>query len=320
MDSAFNPTQYDDTHADGLLQNGVMKQPRRMTIVSVRRKKRTTKDTSFKVLLSITIILFLFLIGLVIITIFLKKNSDGDSGNDPIGREAFISQLPDSDHVCVKTCAQVSEGKIPDTPVGMASSGAMTNLSLGYDEDKANIEVYCDCSTDESWMVFQRRMNGSENFYRNWTDYKNGFGEIDGEFWLGLEVLNNLTSKGGYKLRIDLGTKNESVYAEYDLFLVGNESTMYSLSVEGYRGNAGDSFSYHNGAPFSTAYPELDIPNHACARYFRGGWWYYDCYHAHLNGPWFPDGAVVSNDGIIWETWMGWDYSLIRAEMKLKNR
>jgi len=32
-------------------------------------------------------------------------------------------------------------------------------------------------------------MDGSEVFYRNWEDYSEGFGNLDGEFWLGKVVV-----------------------------------------------------------------------------------------------------------------------------------
>jgi len=51
--------------------------------------------------------------------------------------------------------------------------------------------------------VFQRREDGSVDFYRYWTDYQQGFGNLSGEFWLGLDKIHRLTSTTT-QLRVDL--------------------------------------------------------------------------------------------------------------------
>ena len=53
------------------------------------------------------------------------------------------------------------------------------------------------------WTVFQRRMDGTVNFYRGWSDYLSGFGDLDGEFWLGLSKIHRLTTVNT-TLRVDL--------------------------------------------------------------------------------------------------------------------
>ena len=46
-----------------------------------------------------------------------------------------------------------------------------------------SLKVYCDMKTDGGgWTVIQGRKDGSENFYRTWTEYEEGFGELYGEF------------------------------------------------------------------------------------------------------------------------------------------
>ena len=85
--------------------------------------------------------------------------------------------------------------------------------------------------------MFQKRMDGSVDFYRVWADYKRGFGYLSGEFWLGVDKIERLTRSGGYKLRVDLEDfAGNTVYAKYDLFEVGSEGNKYQLSVGSYSG------------------------------------------------------------------------------------
>lgn len=43
-----------------------------------------------------------------------------------------------------------------------------------------------------------------ENFNRDWSDYKNGFGDPGKEFWLGNENIYMLTNNEEYILRVEL--------------------------------------------------------------------------------------------------------------------
>ena len=60
------------------------------------------------------------------------------------------------------------------------------------------IHVRCDMETDGGgWIVIQQRNAHVErvNFTRNWEDYENGFGDLDGEFWIGLRNIHQLTNQ-----------------------------------------------------------------------------------------------------------------------------
>nr|XP_009861754.1 ficolin-1-like [Ciona intestinalis] len=148
------------------------------------------------------------------------------------------------------------------------------------------MEVYCDQTTDNGgWLVFQRRTDGSENFYRTWAEYQEKFGNLSNEFWLGLENLHALTSSGGYELRVELeDCENDRRYAKYNSFAIGSGEQQYRLTASGYSGNAGDSLSYHNGRGFTTWDVDHDENRGNCAVDYHGAWWYRGCYHSNLNG------------------------------------
>ena len=174
------------------------------------------------------------------------------------------------------------------------------------------------------WTVFQRRQDGSVDFFRYWTDYEDGFGNPKGEFWLGLSKIHHLTQEGSSSLRVEIGDfDGNSSYAQYSTFSIGNDSTEYRLNVSGYNssGTAGDSLSHHSGSPFSTR----DNDNRKCSVSFRGAWWFrhYEdtrCFASHLNGPYLHQPSTVYPywRGIIWKSWEN-GFTLKRAEMKLRR-
>ena len=89
--------------------------------------------------------------------------------------------------------------------------------------------------TDGSgWTVFQRRQSGSVDFYRGLDDYVMKFGNLSGEFWLGLDKIHRLTNGVVTTLRFDLGDfEGNTAFAKYTTFLVLNSSTNYVLNVAG---------------------------------------------------------------------------------------
>ncbi|CAL8286671.1 unnamed protein product [Merluccius merluccius] len=176
--------------------------------------------------------------------------------------------------------------------------------------------VYCDMETDGGgWTVFQRRMNGNTDFYRTWNEYSVGFGNISQEFWLGNELLHNLTRTGSMGMRVDLRAENETAYAHYSKFTVDSEEHHYSVMLSGFTGTAGDSMRYHNGRPFSTHDKDPESLGIHCARAYMGGWWYKNCYKTNLNGLY---NVSSNNQGVVWIDWKGKDSSLPSTEMKIR--
>ncbi|XP_054139991.1 tenascin [Melozone crissalis] len=197
---------------------------------------------------------------------------------------------------------------------GEATSGLYTIYLNG---DKAQpLQVFCDMGEDGGgWIVFLRRQNGKQDFYKNWNTYVAGFGDPKEEFWIGLENLHKITSQGQYELRVDLRDKGDTAYAVYERFSVGDAKSRYRLRVDGYSGTAGDSMTYHNGRSFSTFDKDHDSAITNCALSYKGAFWYKNCHRVNLMGRY---GDNNHSQGVNWFHWKGHEYSIQFAEMKLR--
>ncbi|XP_028391009.1 ficolin-1-like [Dendronephthya gigantea] len=184
-------------------------------------------------------------------------------------------------------------------------------------DGSGSFQVSCDMSKDGGgWTVFQRRQDGSQDFFRGWSDYKAGFGNLSGEFWLGLDKIHRLTKSGQNVLRVNLMDFNGTeAYAKYENFSVADESDKYRLTVGKYSGNAGDSLAHHNQMKFTTKDNDNDASSADCATLRKGAWWYNSCYRCNLNGLYLGAGQD-NKTGIRWNKWQS--YSMRKTRMKIR--
>lgn len=188
-----------------------------------------------------------------------------------------------------------------------------------YDIDpdgKGTFQVRCDQETaGGGWIVFQRRIDGAVAFQeQNWDQYKNGFGNLSHEFWLGNDKLHRLTSMSQQLLVEFEGYAQDVAHASYKRFSVQSENEKYKLTVGGYSGTGNDALNYHNDMMFSTVDQDNDADNNGdCANTYPGGWWHNACFITFLNG------NYTSNYGITWTTWKNYFYQLKQTSMKIRT-
>ena len=199
------------------------------------------------------------------------------------------------------------------------------------------IQVYCDQTTNGGgWTVFQRRIDGSVDFFRDWEHYKKGFGNLQNEHWLGNENIFTLTLQGlhprGNELRIDMmNAKKIKKSVRYANFHVNNAVNKYTLHVNGYTGTLTDQLRPHNGKKFSTFDLDNDSDPKNCALMLFSGWWFTSCHYSNLNGKYYSGGKMAIDvysknilifTGIHWFSngFNGRADSLIFTEMKVRRK
>ncbi|XP_072931047.1 fibrinogen C domain-containing protein 1-like isoform X2 [Epargyreus clarus] len=189
-------------------------------------------------------------------------------------------------------------------------------------DDMEPFYVLCDLNTaGGGWTVFQNRFDGSQDFYKSWPEYKHGFGNLAGEFWLGLEKLNFLTNQKLYELRIEMESQlGQEAFAAYSVFTIGPEHEGYRISTLGaFHGSAGDSLSYHAGQKFSTYdFDNDEWKDGSCASEHGGAWWYKECDKSNLNGKYSMNTEEQQGQSIYWISFKGPTTPLTKTRMMLR--
>ena len=165
----------------------------------------------------------------------------------------------------------------------------------------STVRVYCDATTGGGgWTVILKRQDNSIDFFNNdWIKCEDGFGNVFGEYWLGLRSIHCLTSTGNWELRIDYELANGTAsYLHYKQFSVGSPDTKYRLSISGsYHNGLTDPFSTHSlyGMKFSSRDRDNDLHTSFHCANLDGAWWHNQCTHIrlldrithiYLNGEW----------------------------------
>ncbi|XP_019645246.1 PREDICTED: tenascin-X-like [Branchiostoma belcheri] len=240
------------------------------------------------------------------------------------------------------TCDPGWEGDSCDTYTGTITPQNCADLSamgiqtsgtyhVGHPQP---FQVSCDMDTDGGgWTVIQRRQDGSVSFDNTWDVYVQGFGDVSGELWIGLEHLHSLTSQQQHELYVYLEDwEGNTKYARYSTFAVGDSTSKYTATISDYTGDPtltddlAPTSTHHsiNGKMFTTKDQDNDANSVNCGASFGpSGWWFPpSCGLALLNGQYLTgcssSSSCTSAQGIVWKNWLGYGYSLKKTVMMIR--
>ena len=172
-------------------------------------------------------------------------------------------------------------------------------------DEQGPLKVYCDQTTDGGgWTVLQRRRSPFKtSFNRNWEEYRTGFGNLTGEFWLGNDNIHRLAA-APVSFRVDIHERGgNKMYARYENFVVAGADDKYRWNMDSFFGDLPNAI-YGSSNPnwketnmqFST--PDNDNDNYeegSCSERF--GWWVNKCGLVKLNDPNGPVWSQVPHTG-----------------------
>uniref|UniRef100_UPI00398EF011 angiopoietin-2a n=1 Tax=Pristiophorus japonicus TaxID=55135 RepID=UPI00398EF011 len=222
------------------------------------------------------------------------------------------SFLAEEEQINFKNCADAYKS-------GLRSTGIYTLL---VPNTTRPIQAFCDMeSNGGGWTIVQRRQDGKTDFKRTWKEYKTGFGDPAGEYWLGNEYVHQLTNQKNYVLRIQMRDwEANEAFSRYNQFYLDSEAKKYRIHLKGYSGTAGKISSLsQQGNDFSTKDSDNDKCICKCSQMASGGWWFDACGPSNLNGLYYSAGQNTNKfNGIKWYYWKGSGYSLKATTMMIR--
>ena len=151
----------------------------------------------------------------------------------------------------------------------------------------------------------QRRVSDSIDFDKDWHDYVYGIGHVNGNYWMGLEAIHQLTTAHDVSLYVKIHTyEGEPFTVKLETFFVGNATTNYTINFSGYSQSSTrlkrDLFPVElAGTMFTTRDRNNDLSGENCTSdYQRGGWWHRGCGSNNLNGN-YEGNVIPTATGIL---------------------
>ena len=171
------------------------------------------------------------------------------------------------------------------------------------------------------WTTIQRRMDGSVDFYRNWQEYKQGFGNAEGEYWIGLENIHQITNYfSNVMIRISATAfDGEEALLIFEKFSIENEKNLYKLRCGTFfEGNNAysSSWKFVCNEYFSTPDRDNDKSHMNCAEEKKSGNWFRECSWLSFNGP-YSSNKNLGYSGLYWKDFK-WAVGLKDVSLSIK--
>jgi len=218
------------------------------------------------------------------------------------------------------TAEEVADPEQPPKPLGkLSNDGNINHLDHDFPGEHRRYRQHARLTAPQPPFL-------REDFNRTWEEYKQGFGGVRGEHWIGNRILHALTSlplTQWEALILLKDWRGNQATASYKNFSVGSEADQFRLTASGFDhatelgDTAGDGLAFHDQSAFSTYDRDNDQYHGShCGQQFGAGWWFRQCHVALLTG---SASHRTGSHAVHWRKWRG-EHALRSAAILIRPR